>query len=53
MLGRIEEFCLGAHGINAFLVRNEESEERRLVRILADLRMIHIIRQSITPSRAG
>ena len=49
----IEEFCLGDKQVNAFLVRSEESKEREIVRDLADLRMVHLIHQSITPSRSG
>ena len=52
-LSRIEEFCLGEHDVNAFLVRSEESKERRCIRALADLRLLHLIHQSMTPSRAG
>jgi len=52
-LSQIERYCLGEHEVNAFLVRSEESVERRRVRVLADLRMLHLIHQSITPSRAG
>lgn len=52
-LQRIEGFCLGENKVIAFLVRSEESKERDLVRALTDLRMIHLIHRSITPSRAG
>lgn len=52
-LESIQEFCLGDKQVNAFLVRSEESRERSVVRDLADLRMVHLIHQSITPSRSG
>jgi Cdc6-like AAA superfamily ATPase len=52
-LEKIEEFCLGEKQVNAFLVRSEDSKERDTVRDLADLRMVHLIHQSITPSRSG
>ena len=52
-LESIEEFCLGERQVNAFLVRSEDSKERDMVRALADLRMVHLIHQSITPSRSG
>jgi hypothetical protein len=53
MLTCLEEFCLGDHETNAFLVKCEESDERKLVHALADLRMVHLIHQSITPHKAG
>lgn len=53
MLEAIEAFCLDNRRVNAFLLRSEESEERRLIRALTDLRVIHLIHQSITPNRAG
>lgn len=54
MLSLLEEYCLGATAkTNAFLVKSEESEERKLVHALADLRMVHLIHQSITPYKAG
>ncbi|HEY5330793.1 MAG TPA: ATP-binding protein [Acidobacteriaceae bacterium] len=52
-LGRLEELCLDEAGVNAFLVKSEDSRERDLVRALSDLRMVHLIHQSITPDRAG
>ncbi len=53
MLEALEHFCIRDNGVNAFLVRSEESVERRLVHVLSDLRMVHVIHQSITPKRAG
>lgn len=52
-LEEIERFCLDDKQVNAFLVRSEDSTERDIVRDLADLRMVHLIRHSVTPSRAG
>jgi len=52
-LEKLEEFCLDEHKINAFLVRSEASKERNLIHALSDLRMVHLIHQSITPDRAG
>lgn len=53
MLSFLEELCLAKNRVNAFLIRTEESRERELVQVLADLRMLHLIHQSITPHRAG
>jgi Cdc6-like AAA superfamily ATPase len=53
MLSALKEYCLDQKGINAFLLTSEESEERRLVQILSDLRLVHLINQSITPDRPG
>ena len=53
MLSALETLCLDNNRVNAFLIRTDESRERELVQILADLRMLHLIHQSITPHRAG
>lgn len=53
MLDKLERLCLDANLVNAFLIRSEDSKERALVQILSDLRMVHLIHQSITPRRAG
>lgn len=53
MLRRLERFCLDDKKINGFLLRSEDSRERLLVQILSDLRMVHLIHQSITPHKAG
>lgn len=52
-LGLIEKYCLEMKKINAFLIRSEDSEEYRTVRILGDLRLVHILHQTITPHKAG
>jgi hypothetical protein len=52
-LGQIEALCLDDKKVNAFLVRTEDSRERQIVQVLSDLRMLHLIHQSITPHRAG
>jgi hypothetical protein len=51
MLRRLEKLCLEENKINAFLLRTEDSRERSLVQILSDLRMVHLIHQSITHTR--
>lgn len=53
MLAKLEALCLDQKKVNAFLVRTEKSQERSLVQILSDLRMVHLIHESITPHRAG
>ena len=53
LLTALEEYCLEQKKINAFLLRSEDSSERRLVHILSDLRLVHLISQSTTPDRAG
>jgi Cdc6-like AAA superfamily ATPase len=53
MLTRLENLCLDGNKINAFLVRSDDSQERLIVQILSDLRMVHLIHQSITPRKAG
>ena len=53
MLAKLENLCLDEQKVNAFLVRTEDSRERALVQILSDLRMVHLIHQSITPHKAG
>ena len=53
-LNKLEVLCLdGENKVNAFLVRSEDTPERKLVHALSDLRMVHLIHQSITPDRAG
>lgn len=52
-LDTLETICLEKHHINAFLVRSETSRERELVHVLSDLRLVHLINQSITPDKAG
>ncbi|WP_329853834.1 histone H1-like repetitive region-containing protein [Stenotrophomonas pavanii] len=49
----LERYCLDINKINAFLLKSEDSEERDLVRKLSDLRLVHLIHQSITPDSAG
>ncbi len=53
VLDVIETICLERKRINAFLVRSENSEVRQNVHVLSDLRLVHLINQSITPDRAG
>jgi Cdc6-like AAA superfamily ATPase len=49
-LGR---YCLEEKKTNAFLVSAGESRERELVHVLSDLRMAHLIHQSVTGKKAG
>jgi len=53
LLSALESYCLDEKHINAFLVRSEDSQERRLVQSLSDLRLVHLINQSTTPDKAG
>lgn len=53
MLRALEVYCLDDKETNAFLLKSEESRERKLVHILSDLRLVHLINQSITPDRPG
>ena len=53
MLSRLERLCLEENHVNAFLIRSDDSRERAIVQILSDLRMVHLIHQSITPHKAG
>jgi hypothetical protein len=53
MTEALESFCLDQNKVNAFLLKSEDSVERKLVRKLSDLRLVHLIHQSITPDRAG
>lgn len=46
-------FCLDERQTNAFLVRAEQGSDLRLIQVLSDLRLVHLIHQSITPDRAG
>jgi hypothetical protein len=49
------DFCLQDREprVNAFLVRAADSKERSVILTLSDLRLVHLIHQSITPNRAG
>ena len=53
LLAKLETLCLDKSRVNAFLVRSEDSMERGLIHALSDLRMVHLIHQSITPDKAG
>jgi hypothetical protein len=52
-LSALESLCLDKEQTNGFLVRSENSDVRRRIHILSDLRLVHLINQSITPDRAG
>lgn len=51
----IEKYCLESakKKVNAFLIRSESSEEYKAVQTLSDLRMLHVLHQTITPHKAG
>nr|WP_216293578.1 hypothetical protein [Delftia acidovorans]MCA1067420.1 hypothetical protein [Delftia acidovorans] len=53
MLDLLESLCLETEKKNAFLIRSTNSTERLIVQILSDLRLVHLIHQSITPKKAG
>ncbi len=52
-LDAIEKLCLDKDRTNAFLIRSENTEIRTRIHVLSDLRLVHLINQSITPDRAG
>jgi hypothetical protein len=53
-LEAIEEHCLeGKKKVNAFLISSETSPEYRAIQTLSDLRLLHLLHQTITPHRAG
>jgi len=53
LLSALETYCLDDNETNAFLVKSNNFTERTLVHILSDLRLVHLISQSITPDKAG
>lgn len=53
LLDKLERVCLDDKQTNAFLIRSEDSEVRSQIHALSDLRMVHLIHQSITPDKAG
>ena len=54
-LEAIEKHCLESDKkkVNAFLIRSESSDEYNAVRTLSDLRLLHLLHQTITPHKAG
>ena len=52
-LDTIERLCFDEELTNAFLVRAKVQRCRQRVHVLSDLRLVHLINQSITPDRAG
>jgi len=52
-LTAIEQHCLEKKKINAFLIRSESTAEYRAVQTLSDLRLLHLLHQTITPHKAG
>jgi hypothetical protein len=55
VLAAIEKHCLESEKkkVNAFLIRSESSDEYRAVQTLSDLRLVHLLHQTITPHKAG
>lgn len=53
LLSALESYCLDEKKTNGFLLKSENSDEKRRVHILSDLRLVHLISQSTTPDRAG
>jgi len=54
-LETIEKHCLESVNkkVNAFLIRSESSNEYNAVKTLSDLRLVHLLHQTITPHKAG
>jgi len=54
-LEAIETHCLESDKkkVNAFLIRSESSDEYKAVQTLSDLRLLHLLHQTITPHKAG
>jgi hypothetical protein len=53
LLSALETYCLDENETNGFLLKSTNFDERTLVHIPSDLRLVHLISQSITPDRAG
>jgi hypothetical protein len=49
----IEKHCLDKKKVNAFLIRSEATPEYKAVQTLSDLRLFHLLHQTITPHKAG
>ena len=49
----LEKYCLEEHKINGFLIRSEQTPEKQAIDVLSDLRLVHLIHQTITPHKAG
>ncbi len=52
-LEKLQAYCFEKKHINAFLIRQESSPEYRVMETLRDLRLLHILHQTITPHKAG
>jgi len=52
-LETIEAFCFDDKKINAFLFRHGVDLPYRFIQTLSDLRLIHVLHQTITPHKAG
>jgi energy-coupling factor transporter ATP-binding protein EcfA2 len=53
VIGFLEQYCLEQNKVNGFLIRSEQTPEKRVIDVLSDLRLVHMIHQTITPHRAG
>jgi hypothetical protein len=52
-LDAIEQYCLDKKKVNAFLIRRDSKDEYKAVQKLSDLRLLHLLHQTITPHKAG
>jgi hypothetical protein len=52
-LDAIEKHCLDNQKVNAFLIRSEATPEYKAIQTLSDLRLLHLLHQTITPHKAG
>jgi energy-coupling factor transporter ATP-binding protein EcfA2 len=52
-LDAIEKHCLENKKVNAFLIRSEATSGYKAVQTLSDLRLLHLLHQTITPHKAG
>lgn len=53
VLEMIEAFCFDDNAINAFLFRHGVDRAHRMIQTLSDLRLIHVLHETITPHKAG
>lgn len=53
VLEMIEGFCFDLNEINAFLFRHGVDRPHRMIQTLSDLRLIHVLHETITPHKAG
>lgn len=53
VLEMIEGFCFDDNETNAFLFRHGVDRSHRMIQTLSDLRLIHVLHETITPHKAG